>query len=285
MRAIVVRVLVCLIALSGFMGAAHPVAAQAPKDPMAAEVGEPVQVSLFFIRAGQVVPVHRVITMPEGKRIAAATLDALLAGPSRQEMTYGVNTEFRNVVAYAALELRESTGALHITFAQGFTDLNWPNAAYNMVGQLVYTMTQFPTVRSVVIHADRAIGDSVSESDEIVSLLDRPLDRNILASVSWPTVIDSPAIGDMVRGPLEVSGTTYAIDGRLAFMLLDMDGNILAERLLDLGDSEFGQEFSTVLEFDPEAARTSLLTLVVLQPDDRQLPGFDDANIPLRLPE
>jgi len=110
-------------------------------------------VQVYFVRTASgrraltLAAVHRRVVLAPADALAASTLRALLAGPSRSERSRGLLTEIpagtvlRDVTINGGL----ATVDLGVSFAQG----GGSTSMLARVWQVVYTATQFPEVASV----------------------------------------------------------------------------------------------------------------------------------------
>jgi len=144
---------------------------------------EAVRVKVYFLRDGKVWPVSREVEATDD--VATEAVEALLAGPTEQEQAdLDVTT--------AIPDGRES-------------DL--PAAG---LAQLVYTMTQFPTVDSAEI--DGVNYTRADFEDQTPAIL-----------------VESPLPFEKVTSPLNVTGTANTFEATFNYELTDTDGLIVDE--------------------------------------------------------
>lgn len=215
-------------------------------------------VSVYFLQgAGNdqlLVAAHRTIPATSLARRAVA---ALLAGPDTTEKEAG----------YVSF-IPAGTHLLGITVARGIATVDLDDVyesgegALSMtarLGQVVYTLTQFASIRRVRFAID---GAPVSVfSDEGIAV-DTPQGRADYEDITPPILIESPAIGDAVRSPLVLTGTANVFAERFDVELVDDAGRMLARQTIST-DSGTGtrHSFSTSLSF---AATSTKATLVAV---------------------
>jgi len=109
-----------------------------------------VKVQLYFVKGEALAPVTREI--PRTEALGAATLKLLLAGPTVTEKANGFGSTIPQGTAAKGLSIKDglATADLSGTFASGGGTLSM----YTRLGQLVYTLTQFPTVDSLRLRLD-----------------------------------------------------------------------------------------------------------------------------------
>ena len=94
------------------------------------------------------------------------------------------------------------------------------------LGQVVYTLTQFPTVRSVRFHLD---GEPVNVFSGEGIVLDHPVGRTDYADLLPAIVVEKPAEGDHVSSGAVVSGTANVFEANVGVEVLDEKGRELAK--------------------------------------------------------
>ncbi len=186
-----------------------------------------IAIRIYFVRDGRVAPVRRLV--PAGPAVGQAALDALAGGPSGDERAGGLST------AIGALRL---TG---LAIQNGEADLGpLTHVSQLAEGQLVYTLTQFPTVRKV------RIGDDV-------------LDRSDLEDVTPVILVDSPLPGETVSSPIEVRGTSNTFEATHQ-LELRRNGKVLAQETVTAssGSGERGT-WSATIDVDAPAGPIELV--------------------------
>lgn len=214
---------------------------------------------VYFLRDGKVGPVFRSLTDTPG--VARAALEALFAGPQDGERSQGLITGVPKGTAVSTLEIADGVATAGVT-APG---------ALSPAGraQIVYTLTQFPTVKRVRLRVnDGAAGSAVGRAD---------------SEAQTPAIlVESPLPGDSVDSPLELSGTANTFEATFRYELLRPDGGKLAE---DFGTATSGSgtrgTFSETLAF--EIPNRQLGTLVVYESSAADGSRVHVVKIPLLL--
>jgi Immunoglobulin-like domain of bacterial spore germination/Sporulation and spore germination len=288
MSRLVVRLLVVVLIAGSLLGGRTPVGAQAaqePKDPWVAEVGEPTLIKLYFVRNGRLAVVHRVIPMPEGKEIARATTRELLTGPTTQEQAFGVDTGMPLPCQLVDIQLDEANARITVTLDYRFT-LGADDASVRLrFAQVVYTLTQFRNVSSVRVYAERSDAAGKAESTEVVANFGRVFDRRALDDTLPSVFFDSPATGDTIASPLRLTGYANVFEAQFSVRLVDLAGNELGSRGMRADWGEHAGSFDEQLDFDPAASSSRMVILVVPDWSPRAASERtpDAANIPLWL--
>ena len=135
--------------------------------------------------------------MPQTEAVAKATLEALAKGPTAAEKRdLGLSSEVSGTFTAAIAE-----GVAHL---EGISPEPSDEAA-----QLVYTLTQFPTVKAVEIAGRRYT--QADFEDETPAIL-----------------VESPLPFEEVTSPFRVTGTANTFEATFEYELVDPDGKIIA---------------------------------------------------------
>ncbi|MEU4782578.1 Gmad2 immunoglobulin-like domain-containing protein, partial [Micromonospora sp. NPDC023633] len=173
-----------------------------PPAPTTAGPARPrtVTVELWYVRHGRIAPTRR--TRPATVATSRLALTELAAGPTPVEAATGLTT---------LLAGGEVTG-----IADGVATVAPAPAGGDAVArrlreaQVVYTLTQFPTVRQVRLAAGPPVG------------------RADYADLLQPVVVTGPAIGARVGSPVTVTGTADVFEATVTVRVLDAAGRTVA---------------------------------------------------------
>lgn len=175
---------------------------------------------VYWLLDGRVWPVAREVQASDDA--ATSVMDDLVAGPSPQEqeeleLTTAIPADtspevsVENGVATVELDEEPSTEAR---------------------AQVVYTLTQFPTVESVEID-----GQSYTRAD--------------FEEQTPSVLVESPLSFEEVTSPLRAEGTANTFEANFAFTITDADGDLLAENFVTAtsgtgtrGTFEFSESFT-----------------------------------------
>ncbi|SCG68494.1 Gmad2 immunoglobulin-like domain-containing protein [Micromonospora inositola] len=171
----------------------------APMVPDQPGRGGTITVQLWFTRDGRLTPTRR--TLPATVATSRLALTELAAGPSRAEAAAGLTTR----VPSGLQVVRIVDGLATLAPAAGFGD-GGAAAVRLRRAQVVWTLTQFPTVRRVAF-ADAA-----------------PTGRGDYADLLPPIVVTGPAIGDRVTSPVTVTGSAEVFEATVSLRVLDAAG-------------------------------------------------------------
>jgi germination protein M len=205
---------------------------------------------VYWLRNGKVWPVLREV---QASGDAATTvMDDLVAGPSPQEQELELTTA---VPAAAASEVVVENGIATVELDE---QLSAEGRA-----QVVYTLTQFPTIESVEIEGTSYTRDDFEEQTPSV-------------------LVESPLSFEEVVSPLRAEGTANTFEANFAFTIADSEGALLAENFVTAtsGTGTRGTfEFSEAFTADPGEE----ITLTVFENSAEDGSRMNEVEIPLTM--
>ncbi|HEV2713162.1 MAG TPA: Gmad2 immunoglobulin-like domain-containing protein [Gaiellaceae bacterium] len=211
----------------------------------------PAVLTVYFLRDRKVVPVSRAVV--SGPAVGAAAVRELLEGPSSEDGS--VQTAIPSGTTLKSLTVRG--GVASVTLSQQLTNRR-------ALAQLVYTLTQFPTVKRVDFGADAPAGRKAFEAQTPAIL------------------VESPLPGESVEPGFQVSGTANTFEATFNYELEDADGRVLSKNFVTAtsGSGTRGTfEFTVPYEVDePQDGR--LLVFELSAADGSRI---HESEIPLRL--
>jgi hypothetical protein len=203
---------------------ARPTATPAPS-PAATTVVRAYFVLGSFSDDAGLAPVLREV--PRTKAVATAAMRALLAGPNAAEMA-------ARPAMYTAVP--DGTTLLGISIADGVATVNLSRefesgggseSMQARLAQVVYTLTQFPTVTGVRFLLD---GVPVTAFGGEGIVLDRPVGRDDFRDQLPAIFVDRPAWGASLGNPGTVSGEANVFEASFQVELIDGGGRTLVEQ-------------------------------------------------------
>lgn len=117
---------------------------------LASSASSTVKVKVWFVKNEKLVSVTR--TIPATKAVGAASLKQLLAGPSSADKEAGLFSEIPGGTKLLGLNIKDGVAIVDVSgkFASG----GGTASMYLRLGQLIYTITQFPTADEVQLRID-----------------------------------------------------------------------------------------------------------------------------------
>jgi hypothetical protein len=153
--------------------------------------------------------------IPATKGVASAAVNQLLAGPIAGETSRNISSQIPN--GTQLLSLKVESGLATIDLSSEFT-AGGPGQAYQTrLAQVVYTLTQFPTIKAVAVLIEGS-GDSIAlKRGDYVDLL--------------PDIwVDRPAFGAAIGNPAHVTGNADVFEATFRISILDGSGKVLADQ-------------------------------------------------------
>ncbi|MDA8297809.1 MAG: GerMN domain-containing protein [Actinomycetota bacterium] len=242
----------------------------------AASAASRTTVALYWLRGGVALGVsHRAI--PATPRIGAATLQALLGGPNRTERAAGLSSAVPSGSHLRSLSITD--GVARADFDARFASGGGSLSVIGRVDQVVYTLTQFPSVRRVLFLVNGKLARTFTGEGLV---LDRPVARSDERSLLPPIFVERPAVGDVVRSPLRLSGLANTFEATFQVNLLDAGGRIVVRRTVhaSAGTGTWGT-YSQSLSFTK--ARPGNGRLVVFERSAKDGRPIHVVRIPVRL--
>jgi immunoglobulin-like protein involved in spore germination/sporulation and spore germination protein len=163
---------------------------------------EPIIIALYFLRDGQVgLTRHHAV---EGPKVGTAALEQLLGGPTPADREAGLTTDIPAGTSVERLSIMDGIAAADFS-----RELS-PAAA----AQVVYTLTQFPTVRRVAVNGAA------------------PLRRADLEELTPPILVEVPAPGGEASRRLRIIGTANTFEATFNVEVLDASGRVVGKRFV-----------------------------------------------------
>jgi hypothetical protein len=202
------------------------------------------------------VPVLRVV--PKSTEVAKGAMLQLLAGPSASE---------RGATPRVATMIPADTDFLGVRIANGLATVDLSSefemgggrlSVMGRLAQVVYTLTQFPSVTRVNFELD---GQPVEIFSPDGIMLDRPVSRATYRDEFLPPIfVDRPAWGASLPNPSRVTGLANVFEATFRMAVVDRNGRILVDRqvMATCGTGCWGT-FDVTLGYDVSAAQWGTL--------------------------
>jgi hypothetical protein len=169
------------------------------------------------------VPVLRVI--PKTKGVGAAAMDELLQGPNDDEM--GARPAMYTTIPDGTqfLGLTIDGGVATVNLSKEFQSGGGSASVVGRLAQVVYTLTQFPTVKSVLFQID---GQPVTVFGGEGVVLDEPVGRDDYTNQLPAIFVDRPAWGGVLGNPARLVGMANVFEATFRVQILDASEHVLA---------------------------------------------------------
>jgi germination protein M len=138
-------------------------------------------------------------------------------------MGYGLRTEIPDGTQLLGLEIDGEIARVDLT--SEFESGGGLASLQARLAQIVYTITQFPTVKGVLFSLDgEPIGVPKGES-----IIDRPVTRRDYADQLPAILVTSPTLNQTVESPIVLRGTANVIEANVGIQILDENDEVIVE--------------------------------------------------------
>ena len=211
---------------------------------------ETTKLRVYFLLDGKVQPVAREV--PETQAVARAALDELAAGTNASEGDLGLTSDASFDISGVSVD--NGVARLDGTAPGSRTGL----------AQLVYTLTQFPTVKAVEIGGKRYTRKSFE--DETPAIL-----------------VESPLPFESVGNPLHATGTANTFEANFEYEVIEPEGRIVDSHFVT-ATSGTGQRGTFDFMSRPyEISRDGLGALIVLERSAKDGSRINLVEIPVQM--
>jgi germination protein M len=196
--------------------------------PTAKPSTETMLVRTYFVLGGGpgttgLVPLLREV--PKATARATAAINALLAGPTAAEQGDDVTSAIPDGSKLLGLTIKNSIATIDLS--SEFESGGGSASSSNRLGQVVYTLTQFSTVHTVVFQID---GRTVSVFGSEGISLDGPVGRADYVDLLPAIFVDRPAYGAAIGNPARVAGSANVFEATFRITILDGAGRTIADQ-------------------------------------------------------
>jgi len=164
-------------------------------------------------------------TVPASKAIATAAVNAVLAGPNPGETARSISTAIP--VGSQLLDLTIANGVATVNLSSEFESGGSSESILTRLGQVVYSVTQFPSVKSVLFEIE---GQTASAFSSKGVVLDKPVGRADYVQLLPAIWIDRPAYGAAIGNPAHVTGSADVFEAAFRIAILDGSGKTIADQ-------------------------------------------------------
>jgi len=186
-------------------------------------------VRAYFVLGGEpgvtgLVPVLR--TVPQTTRTAQAAMTALLAGPTNAESAgRTITTAIPDGTTVKSVSTKNGVATVDLSTEFG-TSGGTESMRYRLA-QVVYTLTQFSSVKSVLFQVE---GQTVTTFGTEGIVLNGPSKRADWTAELPAMFVDRPAYGAALGNPGPVSGNADVFEATFRLAILDSSGKVLLDQ-------------------------------------------------------
>lgn len=225
-----------------------------------------------FVDNPGLVPVLREI--PKTEAVGAAAMAALLAGPNDTEL--GARPAMYTAVPEGTrfLGLTIDGGVATVNLSREFESGGGSASVIGRLAQVVYTLTQFPTVQGVKFELD---GDPIKVFGGEGVVLDEPVDREDYTDQLSVIFVDGPAWGGVIDNPARITGVANAFEATFQARIADGAGRGLAQTFVtaSCGTGCWG-DFDVTIPYTVSEPGWGTLRVYELSPMDGAVDNLTD---------
>lgn len=219
-------------------------------------------VRAYYILGGKpgvegLVPTLRVV--PKSTGVARAALTALLDFPAADPSLRVAYTNIGTAIppGTEVLGLSIKNGVATVDFSSEFESGGGSTSAAYRLGQVTYTLTQFPTVRSVLFQVE---GRTVTTFGAEGIVLDGPQARSDFEDLLPSIFVDRPAFRAAAGNPARITGNANVFEATFRVALLDASGkSIVDQQAMATCGSGCRGTFDVTLQYDVPKAQYGTL--------------------------
>ncbi|MGH3014431.1 MAG: GerMN domain-containing protein [Gaiellaceae bacterium] len=163
-------------------------------------------------------------TQSSTPRIGTAAIEAVLEGPEDVEQDYGLSTAVPEGTQLLGLVIDDGIASVDLT--SEFESGGGSASMQTRLAQIVYTITQFPTVKGALFSLD---GEPIDVLGGEGVVIDHPLTRRDYADLLPPILVTRPTLEEPVSSPVVIRGSANVFEANVTVKVLDEDENVLAE--------------------------------------------------------
>ena len=213
------------------------------------------------------VPVYREV--PRTQAVATAALRELLAGPTQAERNSvpGISTAIPDDTLLLGITIQE--GVATVDLSREFESGGGSFSMFGRLAQVVFTVTQFPTVEAVAFRLDGEPG-TVFSGEGII--LEESVGRDDYRDLMSTVFVDRPAYGGPLGNPARLVGMAAVFEAVFQVAIADADGLVLVQTPAMTDEGMGWGDFDVTIPYDvPTAQMGSLIVWVFSARDGSQI--------------
>ena len=239
------------------------------------EGAEELALRVYFVRDERVGVAGRRVERTQA--VAQAALRELLEGPDDADRQAGLSSSIPTGTELRGIAIAD--GVATVDLSRRFESGGGSLSMQLRVAQVVYTLTQFPTVERVAFRIDGRDVDAIGGEGVTVA---PSVGRADFEDVTPQILVESPVPGETVTSPLRVTGTANTFEATF-FLQVNQGGRNLADRFFTAtsGSGERGT-FDATVEFQLDADGAGTGTLVAYERSAEDGSSVNVVSIPVR---
>ena len=218
------------------------------------------------------IPVHR--TVAETPGVARAAIEELLGGPERDEAAAGIDTAVPETTLLLGVSIAEGVATVDLT--RDFESGGGTTSMFARLAQLVYTVTQFPTVDAVELLLD---GQPVEVFSGEGIVIDDPLTREAFLDYLPQIMVETPGWDGVLGNPGRIAGIAAVFEAVFQVRLTDAAGEVVYEDFAMTSEGQGWGTFDTTIEYAVDEPQTGTLRVWADSPEDGSETGVSELPV------
>jgi germination protein M len=237
--------------------------------------GDTMTVRVYFTRDEKICAATRVV--PKSQSVGAAAARALLEGPTAAEKQGDMVSTIPQGTTFLGLDIKN--GIATVDLSKEYGSGGGTLSMLMRLAQVVFTLTQFPTVEGVEFKLDGKAIDVLGGEGIII---DHPMNRADYEDLSPAILVESPTLGETVASPMRITGTANVFEAVFRINVVNWDGLIIADKVVaaSSGTGTRGT-FDVTIPFTVD--KSGLGGLIVFAESPKDGSHIDVIEIPLQL--
>lgn len=230
---------------------------------------------VYFLRDEKITTASRIV--PKTQQVGAAALEELLKGPVDAEKASGFSSAIPAGTQVLGLNIDDSVATVNLSkeFESG-------GGSFSMrarLAQVVYTLTQFPTVTTVQFQID---GQPVTTFGGEGVILEHPVGRADFEDLTPLILVESPTLGAAAGNPVRITGTANTFEATFQVEVVGSDGAVLAEEVVTAtSGSGMRGTFDVTVPYTVNGTSQGSIVVYAASPKDGSRMG--EVTIPVQL--
>jgi len=216
-----------------------------------------------FVDNAGLVPVLREI--PKTKAVGAAAMEALLAGPNDDELGArpAMYTDIPDGTRFLGLTI--DAGVATVNLSKEFESGGGSANVLGRLAQVVYTLTQFPSIETVQFQLDGQPIEVFSDA----GYADHPVGRADYTGELPAIFVDRPTWGGVLANPARIAGLANVFEAQFRVRIVTDAGRVLADEPVhaSCGSGCWGT-FDVTIPYTVRSARWGTLGVYEPSPKD-----------------
>jgi germination protein M len=189
---------------------------------------EDVPLSVYFLDADSKVRVGYVRTI-DSSATGRGALEALLEGPNADDEALGLSTSIPEGTTLRSIDI--AGGIATVDLSEEFTSGGGSLSMQARLAQIVYTVTQFPTVDEVEILVEGSVLEVLGGEGILIDGTLTRADFQFDSTYEWlePMIlVETPRPGEVIEGgSVDVGGTSNTFEAAVYIEVLDASGAVV----------------------------------------------------------